>query len=80
MSYHPSGRGHEVATKADIARLEARWGEGTEGIGQWMDRFARRMNRFGETLISQQQFFARSMVGALVALTAIFTVVVVFFR
>jgi len=44
-----------------------------------MDRFEERMDRFGETLVGQQQFFARSMVGAMVALTAIFSLVVAFF-
>jgi hypothetical protein len=44
-----------------------------------MDRFEGRMDRFGETLVSQQQFYSRSMVGAMVALTAIFSLVVAFF-
>lgn len=86
MSYLPSDRSEEVATKNDIARLEARLDERMDGLDvrmdrfeQRMDRFEQRMDRFGETLVSQQQFYARSMVGAMVALTAIFSLVVAFF-
>lgn len=79
MSYLPVDRSDEVATKSDIARLEAHLDDRLDRVDVRMDRFEERMDRFGETLVSQQQFFSRSMVAAMVALTAIFALVVAFF-
>ena len=93
MSYLPLDRSDEVATKSDIARLEAhlddrldrvdvrmdRFEERMDRFEERMGRFEERMDRFGETLVSQQQSFSRSMVTAMVALTAIFSLVVAFF-
>lgn len=66
---------HDVATKSDISRLEMRF----DRLDERMDRLEERMDRFSETMISQQRFYSRSMVGAMVALTAIFSLVVTFF-
>ena len=86
MSYLPVERSDEVATKNDIASLEAHLDDRMDRIDVRMDRFEERMDRFkeridrfGETLVSQQQFYSRSMVTAMVALTAIFSLVVAFF-
>lgn len=86
MSYLPAGPGEEVATKCDLTSLGARLDERLDSVDarmgrfeERMGRFEERMDRFGETLVSQQQFYARSMVGAMVALTAIFSLVVAFF-
>ncbi len=79
MSYLPVDRSDQVATKADIARLEAHLDDRLDRVDVRMDRFEERMDRFGETLVSQQQFYSRSMVTAMVALTAIFSLVVAFF-
>lgn len=75
MTHLPRDQHDEVATKGDIALLDGRF----DRLEERMDRFEKRMDRFGETLVSQQQFYSRSMVGAMVALTAIFSLVVAFF-
>ena len=75
MSYLPRDRSDEIATKGDIARLEARF----DRLDERMDRLEERMGSFSETMITQQRFYSRSMVGAMVALTAIFSLVVTFF-
>jgi hypothetical protein len=70
MSYLPSDRSGDVATKGDIARFEARLDNRMDGFEQRMDRLEQRMDRpqqrrerleqrmgrFGETRVSQQQF------------------------
>lgn len=74
MTHLPRDQHDEVATKSDIALLDGRF----DRLEERMDRLEERMDRFGETLVSQQQFYARSTVGAMVALTAIFSLVVAF--
>ncbi|MGD2042845.1 MAG: hypothetical protein PVJ28_04280 [Acidimicrobiia bacterium] len=82
MRHLPRDQHDEVATKSDIALLDGRFDRLEERMDRFeerMDRYEGRMDRFGETLVSQQQFYSRSMVGAMVALTAIFSLVVAFF-
>lgn len=69
MTYLPRYHSDEVATKADIARLEERF----DG------RFASLENRFDrlEDLVrDQQRFYVATTVGSMTALTAVFSLVV----
>lgn len=68
MTDPPTDRSDEVATKADIGRLEARF-----------DRLEERLNGLYETIIDQQRFYTRNTVWSMVGLTAIFSLVVAFF-
>lgn len=58
----------EVATKSDVARLEER-----------MERLEERMDRFGERLDELNRTLITATVGAMTALTAIFSLVVTVF-
>lgn len=76
MKYLPATPADELATKSDIARIEKRF----DGLEKRFDRFEERLNGLYETIIEQQKYYSRnnlwSMTGSLVALTAIFTLIV----
>jgi hypothetical protein len=65
MTYLPRDRSGEVATKADIARLEERF-----------DRVEFRFDRLEDLVRDQQKFYMATTVGSMTALTAIFSLVV----
>ena len=67
MTYLPRDTSDQVATKGDIARLEARF-----------DRLEARIDSLQITILDQQKFYTRNTVGSMVALTAVFSLVVAF--
>ena len=82
MTYLPSDRSEEVATKGDIATVEERF----DRLETRFDRFELRFDGIDgrlagmyETIIEQQKFYARTTVWSMVGLTAIFSLVVTLF-
>ncbi len=89
MSYLPQQSSDEVATKADLARLESRVDERFTRIEErfdrmedrferFEDRFERRFERLVERMDRMQRFYVGATVGLMTALTAIFTLAISF--
>lgn len=71
MTHLPTHRSGEVATKADIDRLEMRF-------DRLEDRIDSRFQAFDHRLDQMQRTLVVSIVGSMTALTAIFSLVVRF--
>lgn len=82
MTYLPSDRSEEVATKGDIMMLESRFDRLESRFDRLESRFDGldgRMAQMYETIIEQQKFYTRNTVWSMVGLTAIFSLVVALF-
>lgn len=75
MTYLPTDRSDEVATKGDIARLESRF----DRLELRFDGLDGHITQMYETVIEQQKFYSRTTVWSMVGLTAIFSLVLTLF-
>lgn len=71
--------GDQVATKADIARLEGDISDLEQRFDARFDRIDARFDRLEDRLDRMQRFYVGTTVWSMTALTAIFTLVVTFF-
>jgi hypothetical protein len=72
MTHLPRDPNDQVATKADIGRLEDRFDRLENRVNDRFDRLEERLDRM-------QRFYVGTTVGSMTALTAIFSLVVAFF-
>jgi len=74
MTHLPRHGSDDVATRADIGTLEARFDQ----IETRFDRMETRFDRIEERMDRMQRFYVATTVGSMTALTAIFSLVVSF--